>query len=30
MNGELDGFIDNLITVDQADKLQNLFEEVKG
>ncbi len=24
MNGELDGFIDNLITVDQADKLQNL------
>ncbi len=29
MNGELDGFIDNLITVDQADKLQNLFEEVK-
>ncbi len=29
MNGEIDGFIDNLITVDQADKLQNLFEEVK-
>ena len=29
MNGELDGFIDNLITVDQADKLQSLFEEVK-
>ncbi len=29
MNGELDGFIDNLITVDQADKLQHLFEEVK-
>lgn len=29
MNGELDGFIDNLITVDQADKLQNLFEEAK-
>ena len=29
MNGELDGFIDNLITVDQADKLQNLFEDVK-
>ncbi|GAC1426940.1 MAG: peptide chain release factor 1 [Ktedonobacteraceae bacterium] len=29
MNGELDGFIDTLITVDQADKLQNLFEEVK-
>lgn len=30
MNGELDEFIDNLITVDQADKLQNLFEEVKA
>ncbi len=29
MNGELDGFIDTLITVDQADKLQSLFEEVK-
>lgn len=27
MNGELDEFIDNLITVDQADKLQNLFSE---
>lgn len=27
LNGELDEFIDNLITVDQADKLQNLFEE---
>jgi len=30
MNGELDEFIDNLITVDQADKLQNLFEEAKA
>ncbi len=30
MNGELDGFIDTLITVDQADKLQSLFEEVKS
>lgn len=30
MNGELDEFIDNLITVDQADKLQNMFEEVKA
>ncbi len=30
LNGELDEFIDNLITVDQASKLQNLFtEEVK-
>jgi peptide chain release factor 1 len=30
LNGELDEFIDNLITVDQANKLQNLFtEEVK-
>ncbi len=27
LNGELDEFIDNLITVDQADKLQNFFEE---
>src|SRR2546422_893600 len=27
LNGELDEFIDNLITVDQADKLQHLFEE---
>jgi len=26
LNGELDEFIDNLITVDQADKLQHLFE----
>jgi peptide chain release factor 1 len=26
LNGELDEFIDNLITVDQADKLQRLFE----
>src|SRR5258708_26550960 len=26
LNGELDEFIDNLITVDQADKLQNFFE----
>jgi len=26
LNGELDEFIDNLITVDQADKLQNLFD----
>ena len=25
MNGNLDEFIDNLITVDQADKLQNMF-----
>jgi peptide chain release factor 1 len=30
MNGELDEFIDNLITVDQADKLQNLFEEARA
>jgi len=30
MNGELDGVIDTLITVDQADKLQSLFEEVKS
>jgi peptide chain release factor 1 len=30
MNGELDEFIDNLITVDQADKLQNLFEEANA
>jgi peptide chain release factor 1 len=29
LNGELDEFIDNLITVDQANKLQNLFEEIK-
>ncbi len=27
LNGELDEFIDNLITVDQADKLQHLFED---
>src|SRR5438067_3435962 len=27
LNGELDEFIDTLITVDQADKLQHLFEE---
>ncbi len=27
LNGELDEFIDNLITADQADKLQHLFEE---
>jgi peptide chain release factor 1 len=27
LNGELDEFIDSLITVDQADKLQHLFEE---
>src|SRR5438876_1790282 len=27
LNGELDEFIDTLITVDQADKLQNLFTE---
>jgi peptide chain release factor 1 len=27
LNGELDEFIDALITVDQADKLQHLFEE---
>jgi peptide chain release factor 1 len=26
LNGEIDEFIDNLITVDQADKLQHLFE----
>src|SRR5215469_14106404 len=26
LNGELDDFIDNLIAVDQADKLQHLFE----
>ena len=26
LNGELDEFIDNLITVDQADKLEHLFE----
>jgi protein subunit release factor A len=26
LNGELDEFIDNLITVDQADKLQHLFD----
>lgn len=26
LNGELDDFIDNLITVDQADKLQHMFE----
>ena len=30
MNGELDEFIDNLITVDQADKLQNLVEEARA
>ncbi len=30
LNGELDEFIDNLITVDQADKLQHLFEEEGG
>jgi peptide chain release factor 1 len=30
LNGELDEFIDNLITVDQADKLQHLFEEEDG
>ena len=30
MNGEIDEFIDNLITVDQADKLQNLFEEARA
>jgi peptide chain release factor 1 len=30
LNGELDEFIDNLITVDQADKLQNLFAEEAG
>jgi peptide chain release factor 1 len=29
LNGELDEFIDHLITVDQATKLQNLFEESK-
>jgi peptide chain release factor 1 len=29
LNGELDEFIDNLITVDQANKLQNLFEETR-
>ncbi len=27
LNGELDEFIDALITVDQADRLQNMFEE---
>lgn len=27
LNGELDEFIDNLITADQADKMQHLFEE---
>ena len=27
LNGEIDEFIDTLITVDQADKLQHLFEE---
>jgi len=30
LNGELDEFIDNLITVDQADKLQHLFEAEDG
>ncbi len=30
LNGELDEFIDNLITVDQAEKLQHLFEEEKN
>ncbi len=29
MNGDIDEFIDNLITVDQADKLQSLFEDNK-
>jgi peptide chain release factor 1 len=29
LNGELEEFIDNLITVDQATKLQNLFEETQ-
>ncbi len=29
LNGELDEFIDNLISVDQATKLQNLFEETR-
>ena len=29
LSGELDEFIDNLISVDQATKLQNLFEETK-
>jgi peptide chain release factor 1 len=29
LNGELDEFIDDLISVDQATKLQNLFEETK-
>jgi peptide chain release factor 1 len=27
MNGDLDEFIDNLITVDQADKLQSMFQQ---
>lgn len=27
MNGDIDEFIDNLITVDQADKLQNMFQQ---
>lgn len=27
MNGEIDEFIDNLITVDQADKLQSMFQQ---
>lgn len=30
LSGELDEFIDTLITVDQADKLQHLFEEEKS
>src|SRR5947208_12928934 len=30
LNGELDEFIDTLITVDQADKLQHLFEAEDG
>src|SRR2546422_6102659 len=30
LNGELDEFIDNLITVDQAEKLQHLFEDEKN
>jgi peptide chain release factor 1 len=30
LNGELDEFIDNLITVDQAEKLQHLFEDEKA
>jgi peptide chain release factor 1 len=27
MNGDIDEFIENLITVDQADKLQNMFQQ---